>query len=226
MDESPEFERLVAAGTVPTSPVRQTLRFRRGALARTFAISAMGSITYYVGITYVPAFLHRVGRQTEGESLWLSTLAAVVVILVTPLAGMWSDRIGRKPVLAGAAILGIVLPLAMFALMARGNTWQVAAAAMVLAGIAGAYSAVGAPATAEQFPAEGRLSGLALGVTAATVLFGGLTPLLAEVIIRQTGWAASPGAMIALVGAAVLPVLLAMPETRPHASGVSSRGRS
>ena len=31
------------------------------AVARTFAISALGSITYYVGITYVPAFLGSAG---------------------------------------------------------------------------------------------------------------------------------------------------------------------
>jgi MHS family proline/betaine transporter-like MFS transporter len=52
-------------------------------------------------------------------------------------------------------------------------------------------------------------------VTVATAIFGGLTPFLAELLIRQTGWSALPGAMIAAVALAVLPVLLTMPETRP-----------
>jgi MHS family proline/betaine transporter-like MFS transporter len=86
---------------------------------------------------------------------------------------------------------------------------------IVLACLAGGVSAVGAPATAEQFPGEGRLSGLALGVTVATALFGGLTPFLAELLVQRTGWAAVPGAMIAAVALAVLPVLLTMPETHP-----------
>ena len=85
----------------------------------------------------------------------------------------------------------------------------------MLACLAGGVSAVGAPATAEQFPGEGRLSGLALGVTMATALFGGLTPFLAELLVHETGWAAVPGAMIAAVALAVLPVFLTMPETRP-----------
>ncbi len=35
------------------------------AIARAFAISALGSITYYVGITYVPAFLTSAGKLSE-----------------------------------------------------------------------------------------------------------------------------------------------------------------
>lgn len=214
MHESPEFERQQAAGTVPTSPIRDTWRFHRGAVARTFAISALGSITYYVGITYVPAFLGSAG-VAEGEALWLSTVAAVAVIAVTPLAGALSDRVGRRPVLIGLAVLSAVLPLSLFGWMADGSSGVIASAAVVLACLAGGVSAVAAPATAEQFPGEGRLSGLALGVTMATAFFGGATPLLAELLVRHTGWAAAPGAMIAVVALLVLPVLWGLRETRP-----------
>jgi MHS family proline/betaine transporter-like MFS transporter len=215
MLESPEFERQQAAGTVPTSPISDTWRYHRGAVARTFAISALGSITYYVGITYVPAFLGSAGEVGESEALWLSTVAAVAVIVVTPLAGALSDRIGRRPVLIALALLSALLPLSMFSLMAGGNTWLIGSAAVVLACLAGGVSAVAAPATAEQFPGEGRLSGLALGVTMATAFFGGATPLLAELLVRHTGWAAVPGAMIAVVALLVLPVMWTLRETRP-----------
>jgi len=215
MHESPEFERQVAAGTVPTSPIRATWRYHRGAVARTFAISALGSITYYVGITYVPAFLESASDVGESKALWLSTIAAVAVIGVTPLAGALSDKVGRRPVLIGLALLSALLPLTMFGLMATGSAVQIALAAVVLACLAGGVSAVAAPATAEQFPGEGRLSGLALGVTMATAFFGGATPLLAELLVRHTGWAAAPGAMIAAVALLVLPVLWGLRETRP-----------
>jgi MHS family proline/betaine transporter-like MFS transporter len=93
---------------------------------------------------------------------------------------------------------------------------QAAIGAGALAALAGAVSAVGAVATAEQFPGEGRLTGLALGATAATAIFGGLTPYLAQILIARTGWPLIPGAMIAVVALAVLAVLLKMPETRPR----------
>ena len=82
-----------------------------------------------------------------------------------------------------------------------------------MAAVAGAVSAVGAVATAEQFPGEGRLSGLALGATGATAIFGGVTPWAAQLLVERTGLAIMPGLMIAVVGLCVLPVLWAMRET-------------
>jgi MFS transporter, MHS family, proline/betaine transporter len=215
MHESPDFERQCAEGTVPANPLRHTVTHHRAGVARAFAISALGSITYYVGITYVPAFLTTVGKLSEADSLWLSTGAAVVVILVTPFVGAWSDRVGRKPVLALLCLSSALLPTVMFWLMARGSHAEALLGAVILAGVAGGVSAVGAVATAEQFRGEGRLSGLALGATMATAIFGGLTPWLAQLLVERTGWPSMPGIMIAAVALAVLPVFLTMRETHP-----------
>ena len=216
MQESPEFERQCEEGSVPHSPLRHTLTHHRVGIARAFAISALGSITYYVGITYVPAFLTSAGAMGEGDSLWLSTIAAVVVILVTPLTGALSDRIGRRPVLIALCVSGALLPITMFSFMASGSYLQALAGAVVLACVAGGVSAVGAVATAEQFPGEGRLTGLALGATMATAVFGGLTPYVAQALMERTGSPLVPGVMIAVVAVCVLPVLFKLPETAPR----------
>jgi len=216
MHESPDFERQRSAGTIPAHPLRHALRSHRRGIARGFAISALGSITYYVGITYVPAFLTSVGSLGEADALVLSTWAAIAVILVTPLTGALSDRVGRRPVLVFLALCSAVLPIALFAMMAHGTPFTALSGALALACVAGGVSAVGAVATAEQFPGEGRLTGLALGVTVATAVFGGLTPFLAQVLIDATGWPMAPGALIAVVALAVLPVLLRLPETAPR----------
>jgi MHS family proline/betaine transporter-like MFS transporter len=215
MHESPEFIRQQQTGTVPELPFRHALRHHRVGIGRGFAISALGSITYYVGITYVPSFLTSAGRMSERESLWLSTVAAVAVILITPLVGLLSDRIGRKPVLIALCLGSAALPATMFTLMANSTTGQALAGALVLALLAGAVSAVGAVATAEQFPGEGRVTGLALGATMATAIFGGLTPYGAQLLVERTGWTSAPGLMIAVVALAALPVMLLLRETAP-----------
>ena len=213
MRESPDFERQRAAGTIPRSPFLHTLSQHRAGVVRGFAISALGSITYYVGITYVPAFLTSAGAANEADALVLSTVAAVAVILVTPLVGILSDRVGRKPVLLILAGLSAVLPISLFSIMAGSAYAGALVSAVVLALIAGGVSAVGAAATAEQFKGEGRVTGLALGATAATAIFGGLTPYMAQVLIGATGWPAMPGVMIAVVALCVAPVFIFMPET-------------
>ena len=215
IDESPDFERLRDAGTLPANPLAHAVSRQGGGVLRAFAISALGSITYYVGITYVPAFLGSTGSLGEEAALGLSTVAAVAVILVTPLVGLLSDRIGRKPALLGLAALSAVLPAAMFSLMAGGSPGRALLGAVVLALVAGGVSAVGAIATGEQFSQESRASGLGLGYTVATAIFGGLTPYVAQRLVESTGSPAVPGLMIALVAVAALPVFALMRETAP-----------
>ncbi|MCW6530174.1 MFS transporter [Sphingomonas sp. MMSM20] len=216
MRESPEFEIQRAAGTLVRHPLGHALARHRPGVLRGFAISALGSITYYVGITYVPIYLVSTGGLTEAKALQLATIAGVAVIVVTPLAGVLADRFGRRPVLVGLALLSALLPYPLFRLLAGAETGPAIAGAVLLAILAGGVSAVGAVATAEQVPVEGRLSGLALGATSATALFGGLTPWLAQILTQRSGAPAAPGMMIALVALGVLPVLLALPETRPR----------
>jgi len=222
MHESPEFERQRAEGSVPDVPLRHALRHHRTGIARGFSISALGSITYYVGITYVPAFLTSVGSLSEGAALWLSTIAAVAVIVITPLVGALSDRIGRRPVLLALCISSAALPVTMFSLMAGSGRGEALIGAVILATLAGAVSAVGAVATAEQFPGEGRITGLALGATMATAIFGGLTPYAAQLLVERTGWATAPGIMIAVVAIAVLPIFLTIRETAPSVTRTRS----
>ena len=212
MEESPDFARY-SHGVV--SSLRDTLIHHRAAVGRTFAISALGSITYYVGITYVPTFLTSAAIFTERDSLWLSTVAALAVIFVTPLVGGLSDWVGRKPMLIALALASIFLPLILFFLMASEQHLQATLGAIMMACLAGGVSAVGPSSTAEQFPIEARLMGLALGATAATTIFGGLTPYVAQVLMEHTGSRLVPGIMIAVVALCVLPVFIRMPETAP-----------
>jgi MHS family proline/betaine transporter-like MFS transporter len=112
----------------------------------------------------------------------------------------------------------------MFSLMASNSRSEALAGAVILAMLAGAVSAVGAVATAEQFPGEGRITGLALGATMATAVLGGLTPYGAQLVVERTGWATAPGVMIALVALGVLPILLMMRETAPLLNRPAHRG--
>lgn len=215
MHESPAFVDRPPATHRGPSPLLTALHTQRPALYRTFAISALGSVTYYVGITYVPTYLGAVSGFSEAHSLWLSTVAAVAVIVITPFAGIWSDRVGRRPALALFGFLAVVLPLAMFGLMTQGSFATALIGAVVLACVAGGISAVAASAIAEQFPIDQRLSGLALGATAATAVFGGLTPYASQALVDSTNWALIPGALVTAVALAVMPVLRRLPETAP-----------
>lgn len=215
MDESPVFEE-EDEDDKAKNPLVEVLRVEPGAVARGFAISALGSITYYVGIGYAPTFLQNAGKFSESDALWLGTAAAVAVILVTPFAGMAADRFGRRPLLLIFGVLAAVTSLTMFQLMASGSRGAALTGALVLAAVAGGWSAVAASTIAEQFKSKARMSGMALGFTTATAIFGGFAPLVGERLIEMTDWKPAPGAMIAVVALCVLPVVWYQKETAPN----------
>jgi MFS transporter, MHS family, proline/betaine transporter len=219
MQESPEFAQAAAGGAREKAADRnkgsvwQVLTQERAAVWRTFMISALGSVTYYVGVTYVPSYLNAVQHFSEGSSLSLSTVASVAIIVVTPMAGALSDRVGRRPALLVFCVLSAALSLPMFALMGAAGDGSALTGAVVLAVLAGGVSAVAASASPEQFPTSGRLTGLAWGNALATAIFGGLTPYASQALIQATGWKLAPGVLVAVIALAVIPVLWSMPET-------------
>ena len=175
MHESPEFVRQAGAGPFPTEPLRHALHIIAQDRPRFRDLGA--GVDHLLCGHHLRTGFPDLGRYAERKAaLWLSTTAAVVVIAVTPFVGLWSDRIGRRPVLLALALGSAALPISMFALMSSGSHVQALLGACALAALAGGVSAVGAVATAEQFPGEGRVTGLALGATMATAVFGGLTP--------------------------------------------------
>lgn len=159
-----------------------------------------------------------VGWPDEAVSLGLSTVAALVVIVVTPCIGWLSDRVDRKAVLLAMCAACAALPFAMFSLIAGGKKPAVLFAVMVLAALAGGVSAVGAVATAEQFPAHARLSGLAVGATTATAIFGGAATYPAYLLQTWSGATGTPGIMIAVVATVSGLILLCAMPGRPESS--------
>ena len=149
--------------------------------------------------------------------MWLSTAAAVVVILVTPVIGLLSDRVGRKPVLALLALGNAVLPITMFALMASGSHARRCSARWSSPRWpAGSARSARSPLPSNSPAKDG--SPASLWARPATAIFGGLTPWLAQYLVERTGWTMAPGAMIALVGLCVLPLFLWMRETAPRSA--------
>lgn len=219
--ETPAFRQMREAGSISKHPVRDALVNARWAVFVAFALSAVGSIAYYLGITYVPTFLESFGDVSHDDALAWSTIATAVYVLVTPLAGWWADVGGRRTTLAITALALAAGSVPLFGLLVdSASAVQLSVAVGLAIGVA-AWVAIASSAIPEQFGAADRFSGLAVGYNIATAIFGGLSPLLATLLVRATGWDFAPGLMLAVVALAVLPVVLKLPETarRPLRDG-------
>lgn len=213
LEETPAFKRMRESGRVSKRPVHDALTRAPRAVWVAFVLSAVGSIAYYLGITYVPTFLETVAGADHGEALAWSTIATFAMLVVTPLTGWWGDVSGRRRTLLLTAAALALVSAPLFGLLAAAGPGWALLAAVVLAVAAGAWCAISAAAIPEQFGTEDRFSGLAVGYNIAVAIFGGLSPLLATLAVEATGWDVAPGVMLAVVALVALPVIRKLPET-------------
>lgn len=210
MDETETFTEVKdTAENTERSPLVTVLRSHPRAVLVAFLVSSVGSAAYFLNITNVPTYLETAASIDSSTSLWLGTVAAVVAIVVTPFAGVASDRFGRRPVfiLLGIVILATTIPAYMLLGGEAGSTALLGGA--LLAVPAAGWSAVAASAVPEQFTAVGRFSGMAIGYNTATVLFGGLSPFVATWLMNVTGSPYAPAwYAVAIILLAGIPMLV------------------
>jgi MFS family permease len=137
-------------------------------------------------------------------------LAGLTQVVTIPFFGAVSDQFGRKKLyLTGAATMGVAA-FPLFALIDTGNLAVVFLALTIGFTI---HASMFGPQTAlyaEMFPADVRLSGASLGFQFASVLAGGLAPLVMTALVAEFGgsWSVSvyiiAMAVITFVGVATI----------------------
>jgi MHS family proline/betaine transporter-like MFS transporter len=213
LTETASFEQLQAEHTVSASPTREVARRARGPLLATFLICAVGSIAYYLNVTYVPTFLTGFTDTSAATALRWSTIGTAVMLVTTPAFGALSDRVGRRPfLLVSAAMLAVATPL-LFVVVEDATAVTAVAAVSGLAVVAGAWVAVSSVVIPEQFPAHVRFSGIAIGYNVAVAIFGGLTPFGATLLIDGTGRPLAPALIMSAAALLIVVPVLRLRET-------------
>lgn len=162
-------------------------------IAKAFLFTLFWSVGFYFFLSYMPTFAQREMKLDSSAVFWLNTLASVVYIATIPLTGALSDRIGRKPVLLISCVGFAVVSLPLFSALLAGPTVGLYTVTVVIAGILLAFYTGPAAATlSELFPTKYRSSGMAVGYSLSTVVFGGFTPFIATWLIAEFGTPIAP----------------------------------
>lgn len=217
MEETETFKRLQKAEKekkdvgLERSPLITAILEQPRAILVAFLISSIGSVSYFLNITYVPTYIEEVAKVPNSGSLALGTVAAVVAIIVTPFFGLASDKFGRKPALAALMVVFVFTIIPAYALLGGSSSGGAVFGVAFLAIPAAGWSAVAAAMVPEQFTGTSRFSGMAIGYNVATVLFGGLSPLIATALMSSTGITLAPAiyATVVIVVAGVPTLILA-----------------
>jgi len=235
--ETENFQRQAAeaaASGVRRGKLRELLRHPREALI-VIGLTMGGTLAFYVYTTYMQKFLRLSVGLSDRQSTAVSAASLIFAMILQPLYGALSDRIGRRPLLIGFGVLGTLftVPL-MTAISHAGGPWEafflIAAAWLIVSG----YTSINAVVKAELFPAYVRATGVGLPYAIAVSLFGGTAEYIAlwfKSIGLESGfyWYATGVIFCSLV------VVLLMRETRrtsmidrellPPAAGIGPRAQ-
>ncbi|MBU4464751.1 MAG: MFS transporter [Actinobacteria bacterium] len=158
-----------------------------------FLLTAGGTAAFYTYTVTVPlivreTFLAADGSGGELTATGLVLAAFVVLMVMQPIGGALSDRIGRKPLLIAFGALGMLATGALLLASARVTSPPAAFAILVLAfAILTCYLSVNGIAKAEVFPAHIRALGVGFGYAVANSLFGGTAPLIYHATSAREG---------------------------------------
>jgi MFS transporter, MHS family, dicarboxylic acid transporter PcaT len=155
------------------------LRYKRS-LVLGFAISAGGSVYFYIFTSYMQKLLVATGHFTAHSVSRLMALALLIFMLIQPACGSLADRIGLK---ANVLITtGVGAATAVPILTALSSVRRAPAAfLLVLTGlvIISFYNSIGGIVKADLFPPQVRALGVGLAHSTAVAVFGGSTEYLA-----------------------------------------------
>jgi MFS family permease len=203
--------RASAAKAVPLTPPLQLLRVRNIALSAAIASLLLAFLS--VGVTFLPLYLVQVRRLSVIDmGLVMSALGIMSLVAALGVPTL-SDRLGRKPVLAGLGLVGAGLPLG--GLLWSGGVAGLAAilAVSMTAAALLALAIIMVPAESVDPRDRGAALGIVMGI--AELVGGFAAPPLAGLLANRAGLgAALIVAGACAVGAALLS--LALTETAPR----------
>jgi len=180
------------------------------------ALTAGGTLAFYAYSTYMQKFLVNTSGFSREAATEITAAALFIYMLLQPVAGALSDRIGRKPLMIAFGVTGVAFTWIIFHTLETVSSSFVAfllvlGALIIVTG----YTSINAVVKAELFPAHIRALGVALPYALANTVFGGTAEYVALWFKghgMERGFYVYVTAMIAVS----LVVYLRMPDTRKN----------
>ena len=191
LDETPEFlamrrqrDTAAAAAADPTA----SFGSQWVNLLLAIGIVAQSTVGVYVLQLYMPMYAVKQLHMPAAVSFGAVVLNGGLQLILSPVMGAWSDRIGRIRIMLGTSILMGLLIYPMFALL---QSYPTVGWLLLLQGTSGilkaAYSGPMPALMSEIFPTHVRSTGLSIAYSIGVTIFGGFSPTIVETFIHLTG---------------------------------------
>jgi MFS family permease len=179
-------------------------------------LATMTTVAFYMVTAYTPTFGSAALHLAAVDNLTVTLCVGLLNLILLPVMGALSDRIGRKPLLIGCTALALVTAYpAMVWLVAAPSFGKLMSVQLWLAAFYASYNGAMVAYMIEIIPQSVRTTGFSLAYSLATAIFGGFTPAICTWLIHATGNRAIPGVWLSFAALLAMVACLWMrPEER------------
>ncbi|RFP10139.1 MULTISPECIES: MFS transporter [unclassified Duganella] len=184
LHETPVFAELQQRKALAAEmPLKTVLRNHRGAVVVSMLLTWMLSAAIVVVILMTPTLLQKIYRFDPHTSLVANTLATLCLSIGCLVAGVLADRIGARTTLFGGALLLAISTYVFYTTLHARPDLLLPLYGLVgfTVGVVGAVPCV----LVKAFPAQVRFSGLSFSYNVAYAIFGGLTPVVVALMLKN-----------------------------------------
>lgn len=203
--ESPAFLEMKESDTAPASPIKEVFANEKKGMLTLFFAQVPQNIVSTLNLAFITAFL--VGNLQLSASIGplATTIGTAVTMVLLPVFGYLSDRIGRRPVMLIGIVFSAAFVFPYFWLIEGGRApFPITIAIVLSLGIGvGAMFGPQAAYFAELFTGGSRFTGLAFARETAGAVTAGTTPLIAIALVAAAG-GATWGVSLFVIGACVV----------------------
>jgi MHS family alpha-ketoglutarate permease-like MFS transporter len=177
-----------------------------------------GTTAFYTYTTYMQKFLKLSVGLTDSQTTLVTGGSLVFALLLQPIYGALSDRIGRKPLLVWFGVMGTIATIPLLRAL-QGTKSGVIAFLLIAAAwlIVAGYTSINAVVKAELFPTSVRATGVGLPYAITVSIFGGTAESLA-LWFKSIGHEAWFSYYLTGLIAISLVVYLTMRDTKHHSA--------
>ncbi len=217
VEEPPVFKKIKQTRTESKKPIMEALRQHPKNVLLVMGARILENGVFYLFSVFVLTYatLPAIGFSSS-LVLYSVSAAAFIQIFTIPSFGVLSDRLGRRPIYLFGAVFTGVFAFPFFWLIDTSSP-VLLFLSLVLA-LSVAHAAMYAPQSsffAELFGTRVRYSGLSVGYQLASVIAGGLSPIIATGLLQQTG-SSSPVALYIILMAVVTTVSVYLAAETSH----------
>lgn len=178
-DEFVAAQKKVGGDVKRDSTLKMLLKYPREVML-VVGLTAGGTAAFYTYTTYMQKFLKLTVHLSDAQTTFVTAGSLIFAMALQPIYGAISDKIGRKWLLIGFGVAGVLFTVPILTnLRTATGPWMcfllIAAAWMIVSG----YTSINAVVKAELFPTIVRATGVGVPYALTVSIFGGTADSIA-----------------------------------------------